>query len=479
MNEWLVLGGVTALLATVWRHLKDWFQRFRSLFLVQVTLESYLASTVLPWLEESGKRFSTRSPNPTFMNMWLFFPTYRQGQEPTIAAAEMLRTGWRAYWLEGWLVIYSTSSPSQMEESYANNAPRSSSNDGKQAVTLLTLRGRFTAEDLVTRLLAWATDKRDALEDNQRSSSVEEFSPFIARHYGTYYADGERIRSAGGESAPPTTGNGNNVNRAQEDNLPFILNDLTQGCYRIYDRHGRSTTGRTMPVNLIRPFDRMSLPEGADEVLAAMEFWRWNEEWFRARGIPWRMGVALIGPPGTGKTTCADTFARHLRLPICIPDMSTMDNQDLAKALQTGTYTGHGPDLTLIEDIDGIFEQRRTVRGGVTFDGFLNAIDGVDRRRGRLLVITTNRPELLDDALCGGGDISRPGRIDMVLHFTALTEAGRTLIASRILQDWPEILPEIVAAGTGETGAVFEARCLAEARQQIRTKISALSQASN
>ena len=48
---------------------------------------------------------------------------------------------------------------------------------------------------------------------------------------------------------------------------------------------------------------------------------------------------------------------------------------------------------------------------GISLSGLLNAIDGVASHEGRVLVMTTNHPEKLDDALI------RPGRVDMKVGF--------------------------------------------------------------
>jgi SpoVK/Ycf46/Vps4 family AAA+-type ATPase len=48
---------------------------------------------------------------------------------------------------------------------------------------------------------------------------------------------------------------------------------------------------------------------------------------------------------------------------------------------------------------------------GITLSGLLNALDGVFNNHGRILIMTTNHPEILDDALI------RPGRIDSKFKF--------------------------------------------------------------
>jgi len=69
--------------------------------------------------------------------------------------------------------------------------------------------------------------------------------------------------------------------------------------------------------------------------------------------------------------------------------------------------------ILLIEDIDAAFVQRDRGQGsnGVTFSGLLNALDGVAAQEGRLLFLTTNKKDILDEALI------RPGRVDFSLFF--------------------------------------------------------------
>lgn len=59
---------------------------------------------------------------------------------------------------------------------------------------------------------------------------------------------------------------------------------------------------------------------------------------------------------------------------------------------------------------------------GISLSGLLNAIDGVASHEGRVLIMTTNKPEALDDALI------RPGRVDLQVAFTHATrEQAREL----------------------------------------------------
>jgi len=63
------------------------------------------------------------------------------------------------------------------------------------------------------------------------------------------------------------------------------------------------------------------------------------------------------------------------------------------------------------EDSESMLSFSEKQRNGVTLSGLLNALDGVGSQEGRLLIMTTNYIERLDDALI------RPGRVDRKVEF--------------------------------------------------------------
>jgi SpoVK/Ycf46/Vps4 family AAA+-type ATPase len=102
----------------------------------------------------------------------------------------------------------------------------------------------------------------------------------------------------------------------------------------------------------------------------------------------------------------------------------------------------------------------------LTFDALLNCLSGIESADGVFKVATTNNIGELDSALGvpsvgeGQSTIStRPGRFDRALELPALDDSGRRKIAARILGDCPWCIGDIVAAGTGDTGAQFVERC--------------------
>ncbi|KAF5127128.1 putative mitochondrial chaperone BCS1-B [Metarhizium anisopliae] len=137
-----------------------------------------------------------------------------------------------------------------------------------------------------------------------------------------------------------------------------------------------------------------------------------THHWYTQRGIPYRRGYLLHGPPGTGKSSLGSAVAGEFNLDIYIISAPTVDDQALEELFN------RLPErcVVLLEDIDAIGTDRQgsdkfgKKEKALSLSGLLNALDGVASQEGRILIMTTNHIENLDEALI------RPGRIDMKLE---------------------------------------------------------------
>ena len=168
----------------------------------------------------------------------------------------------------------------------------------------------------------------------------------------------------------------------------------------------------------VRVFDSVILDNGVAEHIATdvREFLH-TKEWYSSRGIPYRRGYLLHGPPGTGKSSFVMAMAGLMNYHIALLNLCdpSLTDERLMYLLS------HAPprSLLLLEDIDGAVTSGidlpgqstpQAYTGRLTFSGLLNALDGVAASDERIIFMTTNRVDVLPPALI------RPGRVDLKIY---------------------------------------------------------------
>lgn len=140
---------------------------------------------------------------------------------------------------------------------------------------------------------------------------------------------------------------------------------------------------------------------------------------------------------GTGKTSLSMALAGHFNLEVYTLSLNARSLTDDALAGLFALLPKRC--IVLLEDVDasgvnrgsqepepepeimnqprrlmldsGFTRPTRPTKSQVSFSGLINAIDGVAAKEGRILIMTTNHRERLDEALI------RPGRVDLQIAF--------------------------------------------------------------
>jgi chaperone BCS1 len=157
-----------------------------------------------------------------------------------------------------------------------------------------------------------------------------------------------------------------------------------------------------------RPLDSIITRAGVKEALVDdLKNFIESRTWYVDRGLPYRRGYLLHGPPGNGKSSLVSSVAGVLKRDLYVLNLGIRDFDDIKLSTLMMQVPSNG--ILLIEDIDSAFAERDKNdehASTVTFSGLLNALDGVSAKEGQIVIMSTNHIERLDPALI------RPGRID-------------------------------------------------------------------
>ncbi|KAI9251581.1 P-loop containing nucleoside triphosphate hydrolase protein [Sporodiniella umbellata] len=230
-------------------------------------------------------------------------------------------------------------------------------------------------------------------------------------------------------------------------------------------RNGKLTIHKCMPTRYdgyewtsvgskeLRPFDSVVLKEGQKElILKDIQRFRQRESWYANRGIPYRRGYLLFGPPGTGKTSLVQSVASKVNMNVAIISLSgAMNDENLSILINEIPRNS----ILVMEDIDHCTikdpsSDKDNESSKMTMSGLLNALDGVTAQEGSMVFMTCNDINLLQPALL------RPGRIDVkmelgyadknqILHMCLrfLTDDAPTKSQYGLAEKFTELIPDL------------------------------------
>lgn len=176
-------------------------------------------------------------------------------------------------------------------------------------------------------------------------------------------------------------------------------------------------------------------------------------------------GVLLYGPPGTGKTLLAKAVANESQsnfISVKGPELLNKFVGESEKGVREvfAKARENAPTVVFFDEIDSIAGERGRNMGdsGVgerVVSQLLTELDGLEELEDVVVVATTNRPDLIDNALL------RPGRLDRHIHVPVPDEEARRAILAVHTQSKPiadDVDLDAVASRTdGYVGADLEA----------------------
>lgn len=201
-----------------------------------------------------------------------------------------------------------------------------------------------------------------------------------------------------------------------------------------------------------RKFENLFGPE-IDVIRNRVEFFCKNKKWYDKKGIPYTLGLLLSGQAGAGKTSTIKCLANETHRHIININLNNDITKNQLESLffnevifTLNVATGKTEQFCIplehriyvLEDIDCqsdmVMERslktnpilpmplstKNTETGSagpqdtsqkIDLSFLLNLLDGILETPGRIIIMTSNHPKLLDHALI------RPGRIDVIADF--------------------------------------------------------------
>lgn len=194
--------------------------------------------------------------------------------------------------------------------------------------------------------------------------------------------------------------------------------------------------------------------EGKSRLVGYLDEFVTNKARYVKLGIPYTIGMLFHGAPGTGKTSTIKAIANYTKRSIVCLDPNKINTRE--KLFSLLSSSSRSQDIYVFEEIDcgawkhilagrsvandehiqqdetsdiakiaslalsAMKDKAKTEEDTTNFtlklSDILEVMDGMVDMSGRMIIMTTNHPDMLDRALL------RPGRIDHVIEFKNMTK---------------------------------------------------------
>ena len=158
-----------------------------------------------------------------------------------------------------------------------------------------------------------------------------------------------------------------------------------------------------------------------DKVMQTVEMFWDREERFKEFNLPFKRGILMYGPPGSGKTSALQLVARDVvhRGGIVLEFEPAVF---MAAYRQVRRVQPDIPMVVMMEDLDAILESHRE-------STVLNILDGAESIHRTVFVATTNYPRNLGPRI-----INRPSRFDKRIFVGHPDVVGRTMYLESLIE---------------------------------------------
>jgi SpoVK/Ycf46/Vps4 family AAA+-type ATPase len=313
------------------------------------------------------------------------------------------------------------------------------------------------------------------------------------------------------------------INQCKKEYEDELLNNMKRQHVFIFESINKEICKNIIyqeyPFETTKNFSNMYFDEKSNLLKKLDAFINNKTEYIRL-GMPHTLGILLHGCAGTGKTSCIKSIAKYTNRHIVILPTKNIKNIETLKSIFlteyiNGTKIPNDKRLYVFEDIDcgswqNIVSSRKNTslpaeeahpssseamfevitklastknesksdnkpintpceKNTLTLGDFLELLDGVIEIPGRMIIMTSNHPEMLDSAL------TRPGRIDVVIEFKKLSKQN---VADMYKQWFNHALPDPVLQAIEDSvftqadiGNLFSSQPIAKIHEILSLKV--------